>query len=123
MSYFVLHGRPYGSVDWSYRREHVEDKGFTTDEADEALDDPEKLVINPDPRSVSGESVRVIGYSDAAEQVLTVVVVVHDGQAYGATVWRANSRELRLYYGKSGYGGTGIQARHRGHHRKGGRGD
>jgi uncharacterized DUF497 family protein len=97
MSYFVLRGRACGVVDWSHRREHVEDKGITTEQANEALDDSERVLIDPDPRSVTGESVRVIGYSEAAGAVLTVVVVVRDGQAYGATVWRANRRELRLY--------------------------
>jgi hypothetical protein len=65
----------------------------------QALDDPKRLVIDPDPRSVTGESVRVIGYSDAAEEVLTVVVVIHDGRVYGATAWRASARELLLYQG------------------------
>lgn len=116
MSYFVLRGRPYGAVDWSHRQAHIERKGFTTEQADEALGDPERLVIDPDPRSVTGESVRVIGYSQAATAVLTVVVVVHNGQAYGATVWGASNRELRLYQERSGYGGTGSKRRYRGHH-------
>jgi hypothetical protein len=49
---------------------------------------------------VTGESVRVIGYSDTAQEVLTVVVVIHDGRVYGATAWRASVREQRLYRGK-----------------------
>jgi hypothetical protein len=74
MSYFVLRNHAYGSVDWTYRRQHVEDKGLTLEQLGQALDDPERLVIAPDPRSVTGESVRIIGYSEAAEEVLTVVV-------------------------------------------------
>jgi hypothetical protein len=45
MSYFVLRNRAYGTVDWSYRRQHVEDKGLTLEQVDQALDDPERLVI------------------------------------------------------------------------------
>ena len=100
MSYFVLHeGVPYWRVDWSYRREHLAEKGLTAEQANEALEDPEMVVIDPDPRSVTGESVRIIGYSSTAEEVLTVVVVIHDGQVYGATAWRANKHECRLYRG------------------------
>jgi uncharacterized DUF497 family protein len=87
-------------VDWSHRREHVEEKGLTTEQADEALDDPERVVIDPDPRSKSGESVRIIGYSYTAQAVLTVVVVYHDGQVYGGTAWKASKQELRLYRGE-----------------------
>jgi uncharacterized DUF497 family protein len=100
MSYFVLRiGVPYQKADWSHRREHVADKGLTVEQADEALDDPERLVIDPDPRSVTGDSIRIIGYSNTAQEVLTVVVVIHDGQVCGATAWRANKHELRLYRG------------------------
>lgn len=77
MSYFVLHeGMPYWKVDWSHRREHVAEKGLTVDQANEALEDPERLVIGPDPRSVTGDS-----------------------HLYGATAWRANRHGLRLYRG------------------------
>jgi hypothetical protein len=100
VSYFVLHeGMPYWKVDWSHRREHVAEKGLTVEQANEAPEDPEMLVIDPDPRSVTGESVRIIGYSSTAQEVLSVVVVIHDGQVYGATAWRANKYERRLYRG------------------------
>jgi uncharacterized DUF497 family protein len=100
VSYFVLHeGMPYWKVDWSHRREHVAEKGLTVDQANEALEDPERLVIGPDPRSVTGDSVRIIGYSSTAQEVLTVVVVIYDSHLYGATAWRANRHELRLYRG------------------------
>jgi uncharacterized DUF497 family protein len=87
----------YEKVDWSHRCEHVEEKGLTTEQANEALDDPERVVIDPDPRSRSGESIRIIGYSYTAQEVLAVVVVNHDGELYGGTAWKANEQELRLY--------------------------
>jgi hypothetical protein len=65
-----------------------------------ALDDPERPVIDPDPRSVTGESVRVIGYSDASQEVLTVVVVIHDGRVYDATARRASAREATSLSGR-----------------------
>jgi uncharacterized DUF497 family protein len=90
---------PYWTVGWSHRREHVAEKGLTVEQADEALEDPERLIIDPDPRSVTGDSVRIIGYSSTAQKVLTVVVVIPDGQVYGGTAWRANRHELRRYRG------------------------
>jgi hypothetical protein len=48
VSYFVLHGGvPYWKVDWSHRREHVAEKGLTVEQANEALEDPEMLVLIP----------------------------------------------------------------------------
>lgn len=92
----------YEKVDWSHGREHVEAKGLTTEQADEALDDPERVVIDPDPKSRMGESVRIIGYSYTAQAVLTVVVVNHDGELYGGTAWKTdNKQELRLYRGEN----------------------
>jgi uncharacterized DUF497 family protein len=85
------------NVDWSHRREHIEEKGLTTGQANEALRDPERVIIDPDPRSKTGKSVRIIGYSYTAEALLTVVVVTHDSQVYGGTAWRASKRELDIY--------------------------
>lgn len=53
MSYFVLRNRAYEAVDWTYRRHHVEDKGLTLEQVGQALDDPGRLVIDPDPRSIN----------------------------------------------------------------------
>jgi hypothetical protein len=98
VSYFVLREEVrHQTVDWSYRREHVAEKGFNVEQANEAPEDPERLVIDPDQRSVTGDSVRIIGYSSTAQEVLTVVVVIHGGRVYGATAWRANKHECRLY--------------------------
>jgi hypothetical protein len=95
VSYFVLRrGVRYRKVDWSPRREHVAEKGLTVEQADEAVEDPERLVIDPDPRSVTGDSVRIIGYSSTAQEVLTVVVVIHDGQMSGATGEQARASSL-----------------------------
>jgi hypothetical protein len=57
----------FGHADWSHRGDYIVEKhGVTPDEADEALGDPERIVIDPDYNSTSGRSVRIIGFSQTA---------------------------------------------------------
>lgn len=65
--------------------------------ADEALEDPNRVVIDPDYNSESGRSVRIIGFSVTADEVITVIVVENDGTAYGVNGWTANEKDRRLY--------------------------
>jgi hypothetical protein len=91
-------------LDWSKRNVYMFEKHkIRTSQADEAFDDPERVVIAPDYASISGHSVRVIGFSPSAGDVLTVIVVVDQddhGRTYGANAWRANEKDRRLYYAK-----------------------
>lgn len=48
----------FEAADWTHRGYYILKHGVTPAEADEALADPERLVINPDPASKSGRSVR-----------------------------------------------------------------
>lgn len=52
----------------------------------EALDDPNRWVLDPDPASESGLSVRIIGYSCTLHALLTVIVLADDGVEYGVQV-------------------------------------
>ncbi len=66
--------------------------------AKEAWTDPFALVVDPDPSSRSGASLRVIGYSRMARAVL-VVVAVRNGETFVvASAWAANSSHLRRYW-------------------------
>ncbi len=90
-------------VDWSERDAHMFSKhGVTTSQADEALEDPERITIEPDYASVSGASIRVIGYSPSRMQLLTIIVVVdtETGRFYGASGWEANEKDQTIYYRK-----------------------
>lgn len=88
----------FGHADWSHRRDYiVTTHGVTPEEADEALFDPERIVINPDYNSTSGRSVRIIGFSQTADELLTVIVVENDGVTYGVNAWRSNARDRRIY--------------------------
>ncbi len=88
----------FGHADWSHRGGYIATKhGVTPDEADEAVDDPERIVINPDYNSTSGRSTRIIGFSATAGDLLTVIVLVEDNATYGVNAWRSNARDRRIY--------------------------
>lgn len=88
-------------VDWSERDVHMFDRhGVTTGQAEEALADPWRVVIDPDYASKTGQSARIIGYAPSIDRVLTIIVVTDQGHEYGASGWPANSKDRNLYYGK-----------------------
>ena len=88
-------------VDWQHGAEHMwENHQVTVEQASEALADPSAKFYNPDPKSKSGTSARLIGYSPDAEAVLVVILVARDdkpGAWWGANGWRANSTDRRIY--------------------------
>ena len=74
----------------------------TPEQADEAVNDVEAVWFDPDPKSRSGQSVRVIGYSYSARSVLTIILLHAHNQLeprswYGVNGWRSNSTERRIY--------------------------
>ena len=78
---------------WSQHRVSVE-------QVAEALADAGAVVIDPDTKSRSGQSARVIGYSPGVGAVLTVILVRREDQPgawWGANGWRANSSDQRIY--------------------------
>ncbi|MGI8702183.1 MAG: hypothetical protein ACR2JU_13440 [Nocardioidaceae bacterium] len=88
-------------VDWSHGAEHMHiEHQVTVEEANEALIDPDALLFDPDPKSTSGRSARVIGYSPAATAVLVAILVHREDEptaCWGANAWRANSTDRRTY--------------------------
>ena len=89
----------FETADWSYRGDYIAKHGVAPDEADEALADPDRVVIKPDPASKSGRGVRIIGYSITAQAVLPVIVLDEEGTTYGVNVWKANPIDQRRYEG------------------------
>jgi len=88
-------------VDWSHRAEYMQQRhGVTVEQAGEALSDPLAVVAAPDPKSRSGHSARVIGYSASAGAVLVVILVRREdksGAWWGANGWPANGSDQRTY--------------------------
>ncbi|HEY3548876.1 MAG TPA: hypothetical protein VGK17_22615 [Propionicimonas sp.] len=62
-------------IDWSQRGEYIAKHGLTPDLADEALSDPNRIVIDPDPSSVSGRTIRVVGWSITLARLVTVIAL------------------------------------------------
>ncbi len=88
----------YERTDWSHRGDYiVETHAVTAEEADEAIGDPERIVIDPDYNSTSGRSVRIIGCSQTADDLLTVIVLTDEGVTHGVNAWRSNARDRRIY--------------------------
>ena len=79
------------------RRVHAPQARITTDTADEALDDPDRVTLDPDPASKSGESVRVIGYSSSAADLVTVITLDYEGTTHGVNGWLSNDLDRRRY--------------------------
>ena len=66
-------------------------------QANEALSDPERVVIDPDYNRTSGRSTRIVGFSATAGDLLTVIVLVEGDATYGVNAWRSNARDRRIY--------------------------
>jgi uncharacterized DUF497 family protein len=71
----------------------------SVDEANEALDDVDAVWFDPDPKSKSGTSIRVIGYSATRAQILTIILVREAGVdwVWGANGWPSNSTDRAKY--------------------------
>jgi hypothetical protein len=64
----------------------------------EVVNDPNRLVDEPDPKSAHLNSVRTIGYSPTARMVITVAALrAKDGTLHGASAWKTTGRPLRQY--------------------------
>lgn len=88
----------FGHADWSHRGAYILEKHrVTPDEANEALSDPERVVIDPDYNSTSGRSTRIIGFSQAVDDLVTVIVLEDQGVTYGVNAWRSNARDRQIY--------------------------
>ncbi len=87
----------FETVDWGERGDYIAKRGITPGQANEALDDPNRVVLDPDPASDRGLSVRIIGYSHNRRGLLTVIVLDYDGHEYGVNAWPANPKDQRRY--------------------------
>ena len=84
-------------IDWRHRGDYITKHGLTPDVADEAFADPNRLVIDPDPASVSGRSVRIIGWSVSIRALVTVIVLPDEATVWGVNAWLSNSTDQRRY--------------------------
>jgi len=68
-------------------------------EADEALADADAVWFDPDPKSNSGRSIRVIGYCGSRRELLTVILLREPGAdwLWGANAWPSNPTDRAMY--------------------------
>jgi hypothetical protein len=86
------------TVDSSERGDYIVTKHqVTPTQADEALNDPDRLVLDPDPASRSGVGVRTIGYCASRDELLSVITVEEGGVIFGVNAWPSNPRDQRKY--------------------------
>jgi uncharacterized DUF497 family protein len=85
-------------ITWTSEAEaHMLRHGITVQHANEAAEDPGSLWYDPDPASLSGESVRVIGWSPTRRSVVTVILL-HDGDDWaGVNGWPTSGRDRTAY--------------------------
>jgi uncharacterized DUF497 family protein len=71
----------------------------TVREANEALADVDAVWFDPDPKSQSSMSIRVIGYCPSRRELLTVILVREPGVdwLWGANGWPSNSADREMY--------------------------
>lgn len=85
------------AVNWSERGEYIAKHAMTPAIADEALADSSAHVLDPDPASRSGVSVRTIGWSATYRGLVTVITVLDEGTVWGINAWPSNERDIRRY--------------------------
>ncbi len=84
-------------IDWRHRGGYIAKHAMTPALADEATMDPNRLVIDPDPASESGRTVRIIGWSSTLGRVVTVIALPDGETIWGVNAWVSNSADQRRY--------------------------
>ncbi len=101
-------GLPIDEVDWTHRADYIRTRSrrkgrpefdVEPEWATQAALDSRRQV--GDGRSESGETIRVVGWSALANEVLTVLLLPKGhpptGEWWGVNAWKADDRERRVY--------------------------
>ena len=84
-------------LDWRQRGRYIAKHGMTPTLAHEAWRDPNRLVLDPDPSSLSGRTVRVIGWSSIFGALVTVIALPDDDVTWGVNAWPSNTTDQQRY--------------------------
>lgn len=91
------------AVDWSKRGEYIAKHGITVTQANEALADVNAVTIVPDPASITGRTIRTIGFATSSNDIIVVITLEDGGVVYGVNAWRSNDRDRRTYTERKPY--------------------
>lgn len=67
------------------------------DRVREACSDEDRVILDPDPASRSGQSLRIVGFSTSCGDTITVVAVRRRYHFEVTSAWRSNARDQRIY--------------------------
>ena len=87
-------------MDWRYEADHMRERhGVSVAEAGEAIADSDAVLFHPDPKSRSGSSARLLGFSPSRGRVLVVILVerLDRGTWWGVNGWVATGSDLSRY--------------------------
>ncbi|MGH3546193.1 MAG: hypothetical protein ACRDPW_09755 [Mycobacteriales bacterium] len=95
-------------LDWDWNtsaRDHIENRhvrdgsdDIATAWTQEAWDDPDRLMYDPDPRNRGGgRTIRCIGYTPSGERIVTVIVMRIDEELFGITAYTTTGSDLQHY--------------------------
>jgi len=85
-------------IDCTAAVEHIWDRHRILPEwVEQACADTDRVILDPDPASRSGRSVRIVGFSSGYGYPITIVAVRRRDHLVVASAWRANSRDRRTY--------------------------
>lgn len=81
------------------RQDKVADHGLSIRSTQEALNDPDAAWLDPDPKSLSGLGIRIIGWSTSQQRLVTVIGLrVNETEIEGLTAYPSENPDKRIYW-------------------------
>jgi hypothetical protein len=88
----------FEEADWLHRGAYIVEKhSVTPAQANAALRDPNRVLIEPDYNSRSGLTARVLGLESELGAVVTVILLQQHGVTHGVNAWISNRRDQKIY--------------------------
>lgn len=88
----------YEFVDWETAAGHIwHTHQILIEWVKEACADVDRVILDPDPASKSGRSLRIVGFSSSFGHPITVVAIRRQSRLEVTSAWRSNSRDARIY--------------------------
>ncbi|MDA2987904.1 MAG: transposase [Actinomycetota bacterium] len=93
-------------IDFEAAAEHIwQGHRILMDWVREACSDDDRVILDPDPASRSGQSLRIVGFSASFGHPVTVVGFRRRTHIEITSAWRSNPRDQRIYRERQGNDG------------------